>query len=92
MKELSHFDCQFISGGFPETAPENLGKVLNKDDICHLATFGLVFGGITGLMKLSSYPLIGLSAGAIMGGILFPITAHFVGTMMLTTYEMSGII
>ena len=92
MKELSQNDCQFISGGFPETAPENSGKVLNKDDICHLATFGLLFGGITGLMKFSSYPLVGLGAGAIMGGILIPITAHYIGTMMLATYEMSGII
>jgi hypothetical protein len=92
MKELSQIDCQFINGGFPEVTPEYPGKVLNKDDICHLATFGILFGGITGLVKLSSYPLIGVSMGAVLGGILLPITAHYVGNMMLATYEMSGII
>jgi hypothetical protein len=92
MEVLSLIDCQCISGGFPEVTPEHPGKVLNKDDICHLATFGILFGGITGLVKMSSYPLIGLSTGAVLGGVLFPITAHYVGTLMLAAYEMSGII
>ncbi len=92
MKVLSQIDCQFISGGFPEIAPEHPGKVLNKDDICHLATFGILFGGITGVVKLASYPLIGLTTGAVLGGILLPIAAHYLGNMMLATYEMSGII
>ena len=92
MQVLSLFNCQFVSGGFPEVGSEHPGGVLNKDDICQFATFGILIGGITGLMKLTSFPLIGLSAGAVLGGILFPITAHYVGNMMLVTYEMSGII
>lgn len=92
MKALSQFDCQFISGGFPEINLDDPSKVLTKDDVCFMATAGIVIGGITGLVKLSSYPLIGLSLGTVMGGVLLPIAAHYVGQMMVATYEMTGVI
>lgn len=92
MQALSEFDCQFISGGFPEIDSADPSKVLSKQDVCFMATTGVVIGGLTGLVKLSSYPLIGLSIGTVLGGILFPIAAHYVGQMMVTSYEMTGVI
>ncbi|MGE3319874.1 MAG: hypothetical protein AB7I18_11330 [Candidatus Berkiella sp.] len=92
MKTLSQFDCQLISGGFPEVNSNDPSKVLTKEDVCFMATAGIVIGGITGLVKLSSYPLIGLSIGTVLGGVLFPITAHYLGQMMVASYEMTGVI
>lgn len=92
MFELSSFDCQLISGGFPELEVDHPGKVLNKEDVCFLASMGVILGAITGVVKLSSYPFIGLSIGAVAGGMIFPISAHYLGKMMVSAYEITGVI
>lgn len=91
MKELSLSECQYISGGFPEKGDGETDKVLTKEDVCFVATFGLVFGGITGLIKCSSFPFLGIALGATLGGIIFPITAHYLGKIMIAAYETTGV-
>ncbi|MCS5710782.1 hypothetical protein [Candidatus Berkiella aquae] len=90
MQELSLDLCHFIGGGFPETIDCD-GKVLTKEDISFIATVGIIIGGFTGLIKLSSYPLLGGALGAMIGGMLFPISAHYIGKVMVATYEKIGI-
>ncbi len=92
MFELSAFDCQLVSGGFPELEVDHPGKVLTKEDVCFLASMGVIFGAISGVVKLSRYPILGLSMGALAGGMIFPISAHYLGKMMVTAYEITGVI
>lgn len=92
MKELSLSECQFISGGFPEKEyGGETDKVLTKEDIRFIATFGIFFGGITGLIKYSSSPLLAMALGATLGGMILPITAHYLGKIMIAAYEATGV-